>query len=66
MEFLEAQKKHDELVKLIERYAKEYYIDDNPSVSDQVYDQKMEELEALEKEWPELIPSSNVVSCWCL
>ena len=59
MEFLEAQKKHDELVKLIERYAKEYYIDDNPSVSDQVYDQKMEELEALEKEWPELITRNS-------
>ena len=59
MEFLEAQKRHDELVKLIERYAKEYYIDDNPSVSDQVYDQKMEELEALEREWPELITRNS-------
>ena len=59
MEFLEAQKRHDELVKLIERYAKEYYIDDNPSVSDQVYDQKMEELEALEREWPGLISRNS-------
>ena len=59
MDFLVAKTKHDELVKLIEKYAREYYIDDNPSVSDQVYDQKMEELEALEKEWPELITRNS-------
>lgn len=59
MDFLVAKVKHDELVKLIEKYAREYYIDDNPSVSDQVYDQKMEELEALEKEWPELITRNS-------
>ena len=59
MDFLVAKAKHDELVKLIEKYAREYYIDDNPSVSDQVYDQKMEELEALEKEWPELITRNS-------
>ncbi len=59
MDFLVAKAKHDELVKLIEKYAREYYIDDNPSVSDQVYDQKMEELEAIEKEWPELITRNS-------
>ena len=59
MDFLVAKAKHDELVKLIEKYAREYYIDDDPSVSDQVYDQKMEELEALEKEWPELITRNS-------
>ena len=59
MDFLVAKAKHDELVKLIEKYAREYYVDDNPSVSDQVYDQKMEELEALEKEWPELITRNS-------
>lgn len=59
MEYLDAKKRHDELVKLIERYAREYYVDDNPSVSDQVYDQKMEELEALEREWPELITRNS-------
>ena len=59
MDFLTAKKKHDELVKLIERYAREYYVLDNPSVDDAVYDQKMEELESLEKEWPELITRNS-------
>lgn len=59
MNFEEAARKHEELVKLIERYAREYYIDDNPSVSDQVYDQKMEELEALEREFPDLITKTS-------
>ena len=59
MTYLEAHAKHEELVKLIERYAHEYYVLDNPSVSDQVYDQKMEELEALEKEFPDLITPTS-------
>ncbi len=59
MEYLVAKKKHDELVKLIEQYAREYYVLDNPSVDDAVYDQKMEELEALEKEWPQLITRNS-------
>ncbi len=59
MEYLVAKKRHDELVKLIEQYAREYYVLDNPSVDDAVYDQKMEELEALEKEWPQLITRNS-------
>lgn len=51
----EAKIKHEELVRLLEKYAKEYYVDDNPSVSDAEYDQKMEQLQALEKEFPSLI-----------
>lgn len=59
MEFLEAQKKHEELVRLIEKYAHQYYVLDNPSVSDFEYDQKMEELEKLEKEFPDLITPTS-------
>ena len=59
MDFLKAKEKHDELVKLIEKYSREYYVEDNPSVDDSVYDQKMEELVALEKEWPELITRNS-------
>lgn len=59
MDFLSAKARHDELVKLIEKYSREYYIEDNPSVDDQVYDQKMEELQALEAEWPELITRNS-------
>lgn len=55
----EAKNKHEELISLIERYSKEYYIDDNPSVSDAVYDQKMEELERLENEFPSLITPTS-------
>ena len=51
----EAKLKHEQLVRLIERYSKEYYVDDNPSVSDAEYDQKMEQLIALEREFPELV-----------
>ena len=51
----EAKLKHEQLVRLIERYSKEYYVDDNPSVSDAEYDQKMEQLIALESEFPELV-----------
>ena len=59
MDFLEASKKHEELVKLIEKFAHEYYVLDNPSVDDAVYDQKMEELEAIEKERPSLITPTS-------
>ena len=59
MNFFEAQQKHEELVKLIEKYAHEYYVLDNPSVSDAVYDQKMEELQKLEEEFPELITPTS-------
>lgn len=59
MTFEEAKIKHEELINLIEKYAHEYYVLDNPSVSDFVYDQKMEELEKLEKEFPLLITPTS-------
>lgn len=55
----EAKIKHEELVKIIEKYAHEYYVLDNPSVSDFVYDQKMEELQKIEDEFPELITPTS-------
>ena len=39
----------------LERYNYEYYVQDNPTVSDFVYDARMNELLALEGEFPELI-----------
>ena len=59
MTFEEAKIKHEELISLIEKYAHEYYVLDNPSVSDFVYDQKMEELEKLEKDFPLLITPTS-------
>jgi len=44
----------DELKQLIKRYDYEYYLLDNPSVSDQEYDRLMQELLMLENEYPEL------------
>ena len=43
-----------QLTELLEKYNYEYYVLDNPSVSDSEYDRLMQELMALEKEYPEL------------
>ena len=45
----------EEITKLLEQYNYEYYVLDNPSVSDAEYDRLMQELIAIEKEHPELI-----------
>ena len=44
-----------EITKTLERYNYEYYVLDNPSVSDAEYDRLMQELILLEKEHPELV-----------
>lgn len=53
-----------ELTELLEKYNYEYYVLDNPSVSDAEYDRLMQELMALEKQYPELLsplsPSQRV------
>ena len=43
-----------EITELLERYNYEYYVLDNPSVSDAEYDRLMQELIMLETEYPEL------------
>lgn len=48
------QQRIEELRKLLERYAIEYYDNDAPSVSDQEYDRLMQELMALEEKHPEM------------
>ena len=47
----------EEITKLLEKYNYEYYVLDNPSVSDAEYDRLMQELIALEKEHPEYLSS---------
>lgn len=47
-------KRADELRQMLEMYAHQYYVLDQPSVSDAVYDQYFRELQALEEEYPEL------------
>ena len=44
----------EELTKLLEKYNYEYYVNDNPSVSDAEYDRLMQELMAIEEAHPEL------------
>ena len=44
-----------EITALLEKYNYEYYVLDNPSVSDAEYDRLMQELIMLEKEHPELV-----------
>ena len=43
------------LVKDLNQYSEEYYIKDNPSISDVEYDSLLRELENLEKQYPEYI-----------
>lgn len=47
-----------ELVKVLNKYAEEYYVYDTPSVSDAIYDQKYDKLVSLEKETGVIIPGS--------
>ena len=53
-----------ELTALLEKYNYEYYVLDNPSVTDAEYDRLMQELISLEKQYPELLsplsPSQRV------
>nr|WP_285517819.1 NAD-dependent DNA ligase LigA [Thermolongibacillus altinsuensis] len=49
-----AQARVQELHRLLHQYNYEYYVLDNPSVSDAEYDRLMQELIALEEQYPEL------------
>lgn len=48
-----------ELREELEKYSIEYYVNDNPSVSDQEYDRLMQELMALEEKHPEMQDSNS-------
>lgn len=59
MEREAAQKRIAELSETIDRYNYEYYMNDNSMISDYEFDQLLNELIALEKEYPEYsLPSS--------
>lgn len=55
-----AKKRIDELNKLTAYYAKKYYDDDNPEISDFEYDMLMNELKNLEREFPEFIDKNSL------
>ncbi len=45
----------------VERHARSYYVDDNPKVSDEVYDSLVRELKTLEKEYPAFADPNSVI-----
>lgn len=55
MEHNKAQQRVRELTALLERYNREYYVQDNPSVDDFTYDTLMHELAQLERDFPDLL-----------
>jgi len=55
MTLIEAQKRADELRRLLEYHNYRYYVLDDPEVPDAEYDRLMRELEELEGRYPELI-----------
>lgn len=54
MEFESARKRVDELKKLLEYHNRLYYLEDSPEISDYEYDMLLQELEAIEQEYPQL------------
>ena len=60
---MDKNKANEEILKLrkqLEIWAKEYYDEDNPEVSDYEYDMTMNKLKALEKEFPDLITKDSL------
>ena len=56
----DAKKRIDELKSLTSYYAKKYYDDDDPEISDFEYDMLMVELRNLENQYPDLITSDSL------
>ena len=60
MNIEEAKIQVKELREKLEYYAKKYYDDDKPEITDYEYDMMMNRLKALEKEFPELITEESL------
>ena len=60
MKLTEAKKRVIQLREKLEYYAKKYYDEDNPEISDFEYDMLMNELKNLEKQFPELITKDSL------
>ena len=60
MNKIDAKKRIDELNKLTAYYAKKYYDDDDPEISDFEYDMLMLELRNLENQYPDLISKDSL------
>ena len=55
----EAAKRAEELRSRLNRWSREYYVEDKPTVEDYVYDQKYAELVAIEEQYPDLSTSDS-------
>ena len=55
----DALKRINEITEKIEKYNYSYYVLDNPDVDDYDYDMLMQELKALEAQFPELVQPSS-------
>ncbi|MCD7823806.1 MAG: NAD-dependent DNA ligase LigA [Oscillospiraceae bacterium] len=55
----DAEKRIEELSRLLDYYSKKYYVDDDPEIEDYEFDALMEELITLEKEFPEFIKPTS-------
>ena len=60
MEKKEAQEEILKLREKLEYYAKKYYDEDNPEITDYEYDMLMNKLKALEKQFPEFITKDSL------
>lgn len=55
----EAAKRAEELRSRLNRWSREYYVEDKPTAEDYVYDQEYAELVAIEEQYPDLITSDS-------
>lgn len=53
------EKRIEELIEIINKASIEYYTNDNPTITDQEYDDYYHELETLEKKYPEFIKEDS-------
>ena len=60
MDIEQAKQEITTLREKLEYYAKKYYDDDKPEISDYEYDMMMNELKSLEKQFPELIDKESL------
>jgi len=59
MDISQARKRAEELTELLDKYTYQYYVLDDPEVSDYEFDMLMQELKAIEAEFPELVSPSS-------
>lgn len=59
MDINSAKKRISELTELLEKYSYQYYVLDDPEVSDYEFDMLMQELKVLEEQFPELISPTS-------